>query len=181
MKKTAAKKIPRLAEIFKLLKEAKCPYCGDPNAYVGFSKVDCPTCGGDPKRARAVAVKPKQKGSINNINNFFASKPGYDHFSPDRPSFERYVRDEMKKFFGHGWDADIDSAFGPGTVKKVIDDCWKNNWSDYETIDQLGNMYDIVQQGDVHHYKHMADIDQKIDGPSGVPRSKRPMSPNDFV
>src|SRR5437870_3598448 len=35
-------RIPTLTEVYNLLVEAKCPSCGDPNAYVGFSSVECP-------------------------------------------------------------------------------------------------------------------------------------------
>lgn len=33
----------RMSKLY-LLKEAKCPRCGDPNAYVGLNDVECPSC-----------------------------------------------------------------------------------------------------------------------------------------
>lgn len=33
----------KMSEVF-VLREAKCPRCGDPKAYIGLNDVECPTC-----------------------------------------------------------------------------------------------------------------------------------------
>lgn len=40
----------------QIVKEASCPYCGDPAGYQGFNRVDCPSCGG---RAKGRSQEPE--------------------------------------------------------------------------------------------------------------------------
>lgn len=128
----------RLADVFRLIREAKCPYCGDTDAYVGLNKVECPTCGGNPANKKGKAAAPthgpaqsaaKQRQVVaqvrQQVDAFYRApkhQRGWDHFSPDQGSFETYIGQQLDKFFGPGWSKDIDSAWGPGTTKRMLGD-----------------------------------------------------------
>lgn len=193
----ATKRLPRLDEVFRFLREAKCPYCGDPNAYVGLNKVECPNCGGDPAKAKQLKATGATQSSQSSggmqhggitaqgIDALFRAKPNqrlFDHFSKNPQEYRKNISDVLDKFLGKGWHQEIEKGYGPGATDEIFKKLWDGNYTDHEGVDEVGFYYDNCYRGDVKHYP-LSHIGKKYayDPATGDydERQQRPMSPAD--
>jgi hypothetical protein len=72
--------------------------------------------------------------------------PLWDVFSQDPKSFADNVRRESQKLFGPQFEQVIDKHYGKGSVDKIIKDAWKGNYTDSETVGEVGFYFDNAQQ-----------------------------------
>jgi hypothetical protein len=72
----------------------------------------------------------------------------YDHFSKSENEFIRAIRNAAYKLYGTDFESVIDDSWGkPGMVKDLLEKMWKNNFTDYEALGEIGFLFDIAQNG----------------------------------
>lgn len=132
----------KLAEVFRFLREAKCPHCGDPNAYVGLNKVECDACGGDPERAKQMKAGSSATPASSPGGYVSPYRALWNHFSKSRQEYEKSVGGALDRVLGKAWRQVIDRIWGQGEADKAFDNLWKNNWTDYEGAEELAGRVD---------------------------------------
>lgn len=70
----------------------------------------------------------------------------FDHFSKDESEYRTSLDGAMRRMAGPRWSSLIDSAYGPGSVKRAISELWRRFWSDHEAVGELMHYYDVAQQ-----------------------------------
>lgn len=70
----------------------------------------------------------------------------FDKFAQTKLQFIQMVKSVADRAFGANWSAMIDTAYGEGKTKFLLDALWDNFWSPHEAINEVGHYFDVAQR-----------------------------------